>query len=427
MTLLVCANALSCLAGPPVKIKAPNYGYFDFPTCVRYALAHSDEFLQNRLEIQTASLDLKDAHSKLLPALSVTTRYYLSRADDVENDSSDDINVEISISNWNPYAALLEIKSKSIVVDLARTAHKQKVASGVADIAKLFYQISQVQKTIRSRKQIAAFRNNNYEYGVSKREQGSIDASQVRLWRNSLLGEKLTIQELQSTLRSQVAALKQKIGYHPDYYLPLDTRDAESQILGGFKGCGINFNTVQALNYDLKLLAKQEQLQSTIVTAAYVALVPQPTLVMEDLTNQQDRASGFNLAFGLNYMIWDGFRRVREIKRQKLEARKMAIDRKKLSEALYGEYRRLLDTIRLSESKSRYIWEQVNLAEMAEEKVFSQYKSGNAPYEKYMDARINKVSSLISAYTDRGKKVEALLDLATMAGGLNKYNARIRF
>ncbi len=257
VTLLVCANALSCLAGPPVKIKAPNYGYFDFPTCVRYALAHSDEFLQNRLEIQTASLDLKDAHSKLLPALSVTTRYYLSRANDVENDSSDDINVEISISDWNPYAALLEIKSKSIVVDLARTAHKQKVASGVADIAKLFYQISQVQKTIRSRKQIAAFRNNNYEYGVSKREQGSIDASQVRLWRNSLLGEKLTIQELQSSLRNQVAALKQLIGYHPDYYLPLDTRDAESQILGGFKGCGINFNAIQALNYDLKLLAKR--------------------------------------------------------------------------------------------------------------------------------------------------------------------------
>jgi outer membrane protein TolC len=331
------------------------------------------------------------------------------------------------MTNWNPYAALLEIKSRSIVVDIAKLAHKQKLITGASNIAKLFYSIDQLQKKINTQKQIAAFKNNTYQYGVSKNERGAIDPVQVRMWRNDALAAKLAIKELESQLNQQTLRLKQLIGYHPDYYLPLDTRNAESQILGGFRGQGVNFARIQAMNHDLKLLAKKEQLQSNAVAAAYMALVPQPSLVMENLVGQQDRASGFNLALGLNYYIWDGFRRVREVRRQKIKARQLEIDRKRLSEGLYGEYRGLLDTIDISKSRSSFIREQVNLAELAEERALSRYKSGDLSYEQYIQARIEKVSALSQAHSDRGKKVEALLDLATMAGGLNRYNARIRF
>jgi outer membrane protein TolC len=363
----------------------------------------------------------------LLPALALTTRYYLTRAQDGDNENDQSINVEIALTNWNPYAALLEIKSRSILVDIARTAHRQKMATGLSNIAKAFYSIAQIKKRINSQKKIAAFRDNTYEYGVSKNERGTIDPVKVRLWRSNVMEARLTIKELEARLNNQILVLKQLIGYHPDFYLPLDTRDAESQILGGFNGGGVTFSSVQALNHDLKLLAKKEQLQSNSVTAAYMALVPQPTLVMENLTGQQDRASGFNLAIGLNYLVWDGFRRVREIKRQKLEARKIALDRKRLSESLYGKYRRLLDTIDLSRSKSTHVRERVKLAELAEERALSRYKSGDLSYEDYIQSKIERAAAVLKANSQRGEKVEALLDLATMAGGLNRHNVRIRF
>jgi hypothetical protein len=99
------------------------------------------------------------------------------------------------------------------------------------------------------------------------------------------------------------------------------TRDAANQILG-FNGL-VTFAEIQGGNMPLKILAKKEQLQSNMTTGAYLALIPKPVFVLEDVQNQVDRTSGFNLALGLDYTVWDGFKRVRDIKRQKLKAEQL--------------------------------------------------------------------------------------------------------
>ena len=64
---------------------------------------------------------------------------------------------------------------------------------------------------------------------------------------------------------------------------------------------------------------------------------------------------------------------------------------------------------------------------MSEEKSFSFYKSGTVPYEEYVQKRIEKVEAHVTAVTSSEERVQALIELATLAGGLDKYNARIRY
>ncbi|MGO9565915.1 MAG: TolC family protein [Desulfomonilaceae bacterium] len=411
-------------ASSEAKVKSESGGYFDFPTCVRYALVHSQDFLKNRLEIQILSADLKDAHSELIPTLNIVTRYYLATA---SNQLSNPLNVQFFITNWDPYLALLKIKSSGILVDIGTISHYDKISDNISQMAKIFYRIHVLEKTIRAHKQLMALHQNKVSYGQSRHEQGAVDPLEVRLWTNNLRGERVKLKSLEAEMEEKSGQLKMIMGYHPDYYLPLDTRDAANQILAGFNGQLVTFAEIQAGNMPLKILAKKEQLQSNRTTGAYLALIPKPIFVLEDVQNQVDRTSGFNMALGLDYTVWDGFKHVRDIKRQKMKAEQLKIDRDKFSQSLYNQFKRLRGELDLSGEREGFYREQATLAELTEEKAFLQYKAGELTYEQYVEKRLEKVQAYVDSLSSLEGRVTSLIDLATIAGGLNKYNAGIRY
>lgn len=422
--LFVTAWAGEAIAGSKPRLHPKSYGYFDFPTCVRYALVHSDEFLKNRIDIQVKSIDVKDANSELLPTLQLITRYYVTRA---YSAGGGKLNVQLYMTEWNPYLAALKIKSFSILVDIAKTNHLAKIGENTAEMAKLFYGISLLDKVIRSHKEIAALQRKKLDYGKSLGEQGTVDELELRTLQNNLNREQIQIKRLKNEREEKITQLKRLIGYHPDYHLPLDTRDAVNQILRGFNGQNVTFAEIQANNPNLRMLAKREQLQSNLVTGTYVALLPRPVILFEDIQNQVDRTSGFNFAIGLDYTLWDGFKRVRDIKRQKLKALEAKVDRRGLSEKLYGAFKHLRGELGLSNETEAHAREEVALSELLEERAFMQYKSGEARYRDYVDARVRKVQARLEELKSSQARVVSLIELATIAGGLNRYNAAIRY
>jgi outer membrane protein TolC len=409
--------------------KPESYGYFDFPTCVRYALVHSEDFLKNRIDIQIRSVDLKDSHSEVLPTIQVITRYYIDRAQNRDNDenSGGAFSVSFLMSNWDIYVALLKIKSQSIMVDIGQLSHIDKISDNIGNIAKIFYRIHVLERVIKARKQIAALHKNRLEYYKTRLDQGEIDTVDYKQWSNLMRGETLKIRTMENELEERISALKMLMGYPPDYYLPLDTRDAANQILGGFKGQMVTFGEIQTNNLALQISAKHEQLQSNRITGSYVALLPRPIIIFEQVDNQVDRTSGFNFALGFDYTLWDGFRRVRDIKRQKLRAMQLKADREVLSKRTYNTFKRLRGELEVFSEKLSVERESVRIAELDEERALLQYKASKIPYDVYMQKRIGKVDAYANSITSFQERVQALIDLATIAGGLNRYNARIQY
>lgn len=64
---------------------------------------------------------------------------------------------------------------------------------------------------------------------------------------------------------------------------------------------------------------------------------------------------------------------------------------------------------------------------MTEEKAFLQYKAGEVPYEQYVEKRLEKAQAHVDSLNSLEGRVTSLIDLATIAGGLNKYNVGIRY
>jgi outer membrane protein TolC len=420
---ILCAGLSS--AEPPLKPQQHAFGTFDFPTCVRYALIHAEELLKARIDIQIRSADLKDAHSELLPTLSLYTRYYVSRAG--QQNISNPVNVQILMENWNPYVALLKIKAQGSIVDIAKIAHIDKISSEVARLAKLFYGIHLLEKSIRANQQMLALYRNKISYGKSREEHGDAEPLELRSWECAYRSQTIRIKSLQKELEGYVSDLKLLIGFHPDYHLPLDTRDAANQVLGGFNGQLVTFTEIEASNLALKIAAKKEQVQSNKIMGAYVSLLPRPLIVFEDVQNQVDRTSGFNLAVGLDYTLWDGFRRVRDIKRQKMEFRKLNLDRHVQAQKLYAKFKDLRMEVGLSWEREVDAREKAKLTELREEMAFVEYSGGRISQDLYLDRRIDTIQAQVDAISACKNRVFALIELATIAGGLNKYNAAIRY
>ncbi len=413
------------MAGSAPSGEEYSYGRFDFPTCVRYAFTHSEAFLKNRIQIQLKSTDLKDAHSDLLPTLTVTTRYYVKRPTGYEDRNP--FSVDFSMANWNPYLALLKMKSQGLMVDMARLNHFDKLATGVREIALLFFAIDVQDRTLKASRQVLALHRNKLNYGESLSQQGRMDAVSLRTMANQARQQSLKVKEVEKEREHNVAKLKLLLGYHPDYHLPLDTRDAADQIFGGFNGRGISFAEIEAENWELKMAAKKEQLQSCAVTGSYVAILPQPMFLLEGLSNQVDRSSGVNISVGLNYTLWDGFKRVRDIKRQKQNAQLARIEREQLAGKLYGSYRKALDDIEVSAERESLRREEAKISELSEEKSYVQYKAGEVPLDSYLDNKIRRLETSIQSINALQQRAGVLLELATMAGGLNRYNGRIGY
>jgi hypothetical protein len=437
-------------AGPPGGEARESYGYFDFPTCVRFALVHSPNLLKSRIDIQVKSADLKDAHAQLLPTIQLTTKYYFVRAG---NKKHSPFSVEMTVSEWDPYLALLKIKSQKILVDMAKIAHMDKISEAMAEMARIFYRVHVIDRTMQARKQLTAFRSEKVEYMKSRLKQGVADEVEVRVLETALKAEDLKIKDLQRERLERISDLKKLMGYYPDQELPLDTRDAANQVLAGFNGQFLTFGEVQGVSRVLRSLAKQEQLQSNTVTGAYLSLVPKPLMVVEGLSNQPDRTSGVNIALGMTYTVWDGFQRVRDIRRQKMKAEQAKIDREVRSTDIYNRFKHFMGLLDMCSAKDSFVREKIAVSELNEEKAFVLYKQGTTSgesftrspgrlpgnsqardqalpkdlYGNYLDRRVETTEAQLESIANVQDRVSTLIDLASLAGGLERYNARIRY
>jgi len=371
-------------------------------------------------------LDLKDAHSEVLPTILLSTRYYLTRVTGTTGETSP-VSVNVTITNWSPYVALFKIKAYGILVDMAQANHFLKISEAIGEMAKLFVQIEMLKCKIRAHRQMVALLRSKVDYGKSRDEQGNQDPLGLKGWEISVRGQLVQVKTLEGELEAAIGKLKAIMGFHPDYYLPLDTRDAINQVLNGFDASMVTFSDIQGENLVLKILAKKEQLQSVKVATAYMLLLPQPVLLFQNITNTPDVTSGLNVAIGFDQYIWDGFRRVRDVKRQKMILRQAHIERTTQSEALYNKYRTLHTTADVAAQTGALNREQSKLAELSEERELLRYKSGDVPFDAYLESRVKKVETDVAALKALEQRVGSLIDLATIAGGLNKYNARIKY
>jgi outer membrane protein TolC len=298
---------------PPLAPATP----VDFDTAVGLALRQSPLFTKSALEIDLRRLDETDSRTALMPSLTLRTRYFVDRPD-VPNLAPHGYSLAFVTDDYNPIEAYFSLQVRKIITRMAVLGHLQVIANGLHRLAQGFLQLDALQRLSPLQEEAIKLAQKNLAYHQERLKIGEAAPHEVKLAGQELDLVRLEKRHLKESQESLEAGLKSLLGLAPETPVSFDLSPTRRQILENFDPARAGLKEVQSRSFVLQMQSLKKDLQVKNIILAKTKLLPTFFFGVEtpDPLSAVD-ASGYYFSVGLKLPVWDGFRRVRDISRQK--------------------------------------------------------------------------------------------------------------
>jgi outer membrane protein TolC len=169
----------------------------------------------------------------------------------------------------------------------------------------------------------------------------------------------------------------------------LDFRDARRQVLGSFDPATASFEQAKEVSYNLKIIKLQHEIQGYHVLLAKAKILPDFLFNTQtpDPLSLTSNPRGMFVGFGLQVPVWDGFKRFREVSRQKATLKQIESETETREGDLVTSWEAGKTDILVAENFMKLAQSQEELCRLKERQVEVQYHSGNVQLPAYLDAR----------------------------------------
>jgi outer membrane protein TolC len=394
-------------------------GPTDFDHSVELALRQSPYFTKSSLEIEIRRLDEKDSKSDMYPSLTGTARYFPVQPKNNTVGNTIDYSFGISTGNYNPLFGYLSLKANRVVTQIATLAHMKVISAGIERLGTAFLQLNAADTLAKLRAQATELARENQRYVKEQQSLGQVTPLEVQI--ASQETEVATAeQEVMISSRSRTqAAIKEFLGLKPDQPLRLDTSQARRQVLGDFQPRKASLQEAESRNFDVRIKKLAQELQSWNVTLAKMKFVPSVNVALQS----QDPLSyngvqGAFFSVGLSYPLFDGFKRFRNIDRQKKALKQFASEETVKSDELSQKLREAEENLNTAATALRVSQAQADLARLKETQAETLYRTAEKDFSILMAARQNRVKAQMNAVKKALDCDLAVLELRQLSGDL---------
>jgi outer membrane protein TolC len=223
---------------------------------------------------------------------------------------------------------------------------------------------------------------------------------------------------ISSKSRTQ-AAIKEFLGLAADQPLQLELSQARRQVLGDFEPKKANLQDAESRNFDIRIKKLAQELQSWHVTLAKMKFVPNVNMALQSpdpLTLTGIRGAFFSV--GLSFPIFDGFKKVRNIDRQKKVLDQFASEETVKSDELSQKWREAEEKVNTAATALRVSQAQTELARLKETQGETLYRTAEKDFSVLMAARQTRVKAQMDAVKKALDYDLAILELRQLAGDL---------
>jgi outer membrane protein TolC len=394
-------------------------GPTDFDNSVRLALKQSPFFTKSSLEIDIRRLDEKDSKSDMFPSLTGTVRYFPIQPKNNTVGDTIDYSYGISTGDYNPLFGYLSLKAKRVVTQIATLAHLKVISAGIERLGKAFLQLNAADALAKLRAQATELSRENLRYVQEQKSLGQVTPLEVQI--ASQETEVATAEQevlISSRSRTQTA-IKEFLGLKPDQPLQLDTSQARRQVLGDFAPKNASLQEAESRNFDVRIKKLTQELQSWNITLAKMKFVPSVNVAVQS----QDPLSyngvqGAFFSVGLTFPIFDGFKRFRNIDRQKKALGQFASEETVKSDELSQKWREAEENLHTAATALRVSQAQTELARLKETQAETLYRTAEKDYSILMVARQNRVKAQMNVVKKGLDYDLAVLELRHLSGDL---------
>lgn len=362
-------------------------GPTDFDTCVRFAVRQSPFLIKSSLDIDLKRLDESDSRFGFIPSVGFRTTYYVDRPTS-SNVKPDPYTISFTSEAYNPLEAYFSLQVRKLITEIAILSHMQVIADGLFRIGRAYLELDTLKRVATCQEELISLARQNLTYAEKRQGIGTATPLEVQVAAQKL---ELALSEKEQILASQnklLEGLKSFLGLKPGRDLTLNLEQVQRQVFGQFDPATATLGQAKDRSYDLKIHEIKKQLQAYHVTLAKTRLLP--TFLFGATTPDPlsgTTSKGLFFYLGLEVPVWDGFKRIRNISRQKTLLRQYDIETETKESDLSGKWQVSREDVRGAAALRKVAQAQEELARLKERQDEIHYKSGGEPLTVFTEAR----------------------------------------
>ena len=294
----------------------------------------------------------------------------------------------------------------------------------VSNVSKAFYDVLLAEAQVAVLVEDTGRLGKNLRDAYSQYVAGIVDKVDYKRATIALNNSAAELKNISETIHVKYAALKMLMGYPQEHAFTVayDTAQMMQEI---------NYDTTEALDYSKRI--EYEQLQTSMqiqhTTTAYYATGFLPSLSAfynyipeyenDNFSSMFDKAYPYSL-FGvtLSFPIFQGFKRVENIRRSKLQEQRQSWDVVNLKLGIYTEYKQALANYKNNLNDFRTMQENVRTAAEVYDVIKLQYREGIKQYLEVITAEADLRTSEINYLNSLYQLLQAKIDLQKAMGDI---------
>ncbi len=388
----------------------------DFSTLVGLALRHSPAFARSALEIEVRRLDEKDSKSDFLPTITLRTKFYPHQPERAGSVNQRDYSVDVAIESYNPLVAHYSLKIRRLLTRMAVLSHLQVISEGLRQMGHAFLELEALSRLAGVQDRLLEVSRRQETYVRRLVELGEATPLEVQVAAQEsevLRGEKARLQAAQARLKERLRDVAGLKGEEP---LDLDLPRGRQQVLG--LGEPRDWTQQEPHSYEARMEAIKRELQSWNITLAKLRLLPALTAAVQTPDPVAvTGVRGYFFSVGLTWPVFDGFKRLRDVTRQKTLLTQVEAEGAAKESDVRFRWREAVDKLQAAAAARDLARSQVELARLKERQAELRFQGGE-PLPQALAAqrsRLEREAQLIAREVEHDL---AMLEVRALSGEL---------
>ncbi len=398
-------------AASPVVPQTP----LNFDECVRLALRQSPFFSKSSLEIEIRQLDEADSKADLIPSLFFLSRYYPSQPSNPSVTDPQTYYLAMTTGDYNPLIAYLSLKAKKLITQIARLAHLKVTSKGIEQVGKSFLSMDAVNQLLQLQTTLVDLAQENLRSARERQRLGQVVPVEVEIISQELEVAKAQREALLANRDRIREGLRKFLDLKPGQPLRLDANQARRQVLGDFDPYKASLEEAQKEDFDVRIKKLSQELQSWNVTLAKMKFMPSFNLVLQTpdpVSSNINRGTFFSL--GLNFPIFEGFKRVRNIKRQKKVLQQFVSEETVKATEFMQDWHEAEEDLRNAATELKVAQAQAGLTRLKVRQAETLYRTGEMDFNAFLQARREYIHAQVEVIQKGLDRDKATLELRSL-------------
>ncbi len=413
------APLATCAAeSTPPEVNGVPPGPLDFDACARLAIRQSPYLIKSSVEIDIRRMDETDSRYGMVPPVTFRTYYYVNHPHQFGLNPNP-YSLIFTTDPYNPFGSYFTLQAQKLATQIAILAHLKMINEGLERLGKMFLNLATIKQMRLLQSDLVNLSRENLTYAENRQSIGTGTSLEVRVASQELEVARSEQGRLELSQKHVLTNLKTFLGLKPEQQLDLDLRNPRRQVLGSFDPTATSLEQAKAKSYELQMLELKKQLQGYNIFVAKTRVLPSILFTSQtpdplSLTN----ARGLYVGFGLEVPVWDGFKRIRNVSRQKAVLKQIGADKDVKEIDLTDKWNALQEDLGNAQANLKLAQSQEELARLKERQGEIRYQSGAEILPTWLAARKAILESQKSSAGKALEYDETVLNLRQFSGDL---------